>query len=50
MGVQDKNARRSIKNSSWLLLRGDTVVLNAAEISRALNLARAFVTMERLPS
>jgi hypothetical protein len=42
--VQDKNPSRSVKSCDWLQLRGKSVKLNAALISRAEAVARAYCT------
>jgi len=43
INVTDKNASRSIQNTSWLQGRsGGQIVLNPAEISRAVRLAKCF--------
>jgi hypothetical protein len=43
INVTDKNASRSIQNTSWLQGRsGGQIVLNPAEISKAVRLARCF--------
>ncbi len=44
LGLEDKNAPRAIRNCSWLVVRGQDVVLNPAEVSSAIALVRAFYT------
>jgi hypothetical protein len=47
INITDKNASRSIQNTSWLQGRsGGQIVLNPAEISRAVRLAKCFCTKD----
>lgn len=41
LGLEDKNRKRTIENCEWLLVRGNHIVLNPNETSRAFELARA---------
>lgn len=50
IGVQDKNASRSIKNCDWLQSRSDGIQINAAQISQAEKVAKAFVLKQRIDS
>lgn len=45
--IKDKNASRSVKNCDWLVSRGNGVVINPAEISRAIEIARAYCIREK---
>lgn len=44
IGAKDPNASRSIKNCEWLQSRADGLVLHPAKFSRAVAVARAYVT------
>jgi hypothetical protein len=46
ISVEDKNPSRSISNASWLQQRPGQVVLNPAEISKAVKLAKCFCTKD----
>jgi hypothetical protein len=47
INVRDKNASRSIQNTSWLQGRpGGQIVLNPAEISKAVRVAKCFCSKE----
>lgn len=50
INITDPNASRSIQNASWLQSRaGGQVVLNPAEISKAVKLAKCFCTKDWSP-
>jgi len=40
------NAPRSVRNCEWLQLRGDTIVLNPAQTSKAISVAKAYCTKQ----
>ena len=42
IGVTAKNPTRSINNCEWLQIRNNSVVLNPAETSKALTVAKAY--------
>ena len=42
IGVDDKNASRSLKNCTWIQSRGSGLIVNPAQISRAIEVAKAF--------
>ncbi|MFZ0913772.1 MAG: hypothetical protein WBQ76_12375 [Candidatus Korobacteraceae bacterium] len=47
INITDRNASRSIQNTSWLQRRsGGQIVLNAAEISKAVKLAKCFCSKD----
>jgi hypothetical protein len=46
INITDPNASRSIRNASWLQVRPGQVVLNPAEISKAVKLATCFCTKD----
>jgi hypothetical protein len=46
ISLSDPNASRSIGNASWLQLRPGQVVLNPAEISKAVKLTTCFCTKD----
>ncbi len=49
LGLADKNAPRALKNCPWFTMRGESiVVLNPAEITRAVAVARAYCTKSKL--
>jgi hypothetical protein len=49
IGVRDPNPSRGIRNTEWLQARaGGTIILNPAEISRAVRVARGFC-MKKAP-
>lgn len=48
LNLIDKNAPRALKNCAWFTMRGENiVVLNPAEITRAVAVARAYCTKSR---
>lgn len=48
--ISDKNAARSLKNTEWLQSRGDGIVINPAQRSRAVSLAASFCKKTALPT
>lgn len=48
INLQDKARTRSLKNCSWLQIRGGKIAINPAEISRAIELASAYCTKHPL--
>jgi len=50
IGAKDPNASRSIKNCEWLQNRGDGVQINPAKHSRAVAVAKAYITESSIDS
>jgi len=46
--LRDTNGLRSLRNCSWLQLRNDRVVVNPAQRSKALGVAKAFATKTKV--
>lgn len=46
IGVTAKNPTRSINNCEWLQLRNGTIVLNPAQTSKAISIAKAYCSKE----
>lgn len=40
--ITSKNSARAIRNCEWLQMRGENIVLNPAQISKAIKIARAY--------
>ena len=48
INVRGSNPARSVNNCEWLQLRGENVILNPAEITRAVKVVRAYCTKQPL--
>lgn len=46
VGVKDKHPKRALRNCEWLQVRGSNVIINPAQISKAIALARLYCTKE----
>ena len=45
--LSDRNAPRALKNCPWFTMRGESIVLNPAEITRAIAVARAYCLKDK---
>jgi hypothetical protein len=48
ISLESKNPTRSVNNCEWLQLRNDTIKLNAAQTSKAIQVARAYCTKTQI--
>lgn len=46
IGVNNRNAARSLSNCEWLQLRNNSIIINPAQTSKAIGLAKAYCTKE----
>lgn len=42
LDIRDKNPERGLRNCEWLRLRGQSILLNPAQTSKAIEMARAY--------